>query len=187
MAGVPSTHERFRALFDAHNAAIRAFCVRRLPVDDANEAASDVFLVAWRRVEDVPAGDEALLWLYGVARNVVRNHQRSSRRRVRLAVRTNAVAAVPDDGPEVQVIRGDEHDQVAAAMSRLPDADRELLQLKIWEELTNDQVAAVLGLTKRAVENRYTRALGKISRHLERGVRTTTSSPFSAEQGGVVR
>ncbi len=181
----PSAEETFRAVFDAHNAAIRAFCSRRLPVDDANEAASDVFLTAWRRIEQMPPGDESLLWLYAVARNVVRNHQRSARRWSRLSARTGSVAAVPDDGPEIQVVRTDEHAQVVAAMSMLHDRDREILELKHWEGLANDQVAEVLGLTKRAVEGRYTRALKKVSRQLERGVTTTPGSPFSVERGGV--
>ena len=181
----PSADGTFRALFDAHNAAIRAFCARRLPVDDANEAASDVFLVAWRRIEDVPGGDEALPWLYGVARNVVRNHQRSARRWSRLSARTGSLPAPPVDGPEFHVVRNDEHEQVIAAMQTLPDRDREILELKHWEGLANDQVAAVLGTTKRAVEGRYTRALKKVSKRLESGVPTAAGSPFSVEKGGV--
>ena len=183
MSSVPSADTRFRTLFDAHNADIRAYCHRRLPVDDANEAASEVFLVAWRRIDQMPADHEALLWLYGVARNVVRNQQRSSRRRVRLAVRTGSVAAVPDDGPEIQVIRSEEHDEVNVAMAKLSENDRELLQLRVWEGLSNDQVADILGISKRAVEGRYSRALKKVSSQLERGA-AATSSPFSAERGG---
>lgn len=181
----PSADATFRTMFAAHNAAIRAFCARRLPVDDANEAASDVFLVAWRRIEDIPGGDETLPWLYGVARNVVRNHQRSARRWSRLSARTGSLPAPPVDGPEIHVVRSDEHAQVIVAMHALPDRDREILELKHWEGLANDQVAAVLGITKRAVEGRYTRALKKVSKRLESGVRTASGSPFSVEKGGV--
>lgn len=181
----PSADATFRAIFDAHNVAIRAFCARRLPVEDANEAASDVFLTAWRRIEQVPEGHETLLWLYGVARNVVRNHDRRARRWTRLSARTGSVAAVPDDGPEVHVVRTDEHAQVVAVMATLHERDREILELKLWEGLSNDEVADVLGITKRAVEGRYTRALKQVSKRLERGVRTAPGSPFSVEKGGV--
>ena len=69
-------------------------------------------------------------------------------------------------------------------MDVLTDDDRELLQLKVWEGLSNHEVGTVLGISHRAVEGRYTRALKKLSRELERGGSTATGSPFSAERGG---
>jgi RNA polymerase sigma-70 factor (ECF subfamily) len=180
---VPSADERFRSLFNLHNAAIRAYCLRRLPTEDANEAASDVFLVAWRRIGEMPGKDQSLMWLFGVARNVVRNQQRSARRRIRLAVRSASTAVMPDDGPEVQMIRNDEHEEILNAVRTLKEADRELLQLKVWEQLTNQQVGVVLGISHRAVDGRYTRALKKLSRQLESGRRTGYGSPLSIEKG----
>lgn len=185
MSGVPSADARFKALFNAHHRNIHAYCLRRLPTDDANEAASEVFLVAWRRFEKIPESEQ-LMWLYGVARNVVRNLQRSARRQIRLSAKANSVAPTPQDGPEIQVIRSEEHEEVAMAMETLKEPDRELLQLKVWEGLSNDQVATVLGITKRAVEGRYTRALSKLSKQLERGIQAS-GSPFSAERGGAQR
>ena len=92
MASAPSTDERFQALFAAHHKELHAYCLRRLDVEDANEAASEIFLVAWRRSDKVPAGEEARLWLYGVARNVVRNWQRGGRRQLRLIAKSGAAS-----------------------------------------------------------------------------------------------
>ena len=64
---------------------MREYCSRRLGVQEANDAAAEVFLVAWRKIDQVPIGADARMWLYGVARNVVRNASRSARRRERLA------------------------------------------------------------------------------------------------------
>ena len=85
----PATDFRFREVYDLTFDDVRRFCLRRLPPRDVNDAVSEIYLVAWRRLDQVPAGGEALPWLYGVARNVVRRTQRSSRRRSRL----NAKAA----------------------------------------------------------------------------------------------
>ena len=182
MAPTPSADTRFKALFDAHHRAIHAYCLRRLPIDDANEATSEIFLVAWRRFGQIPEA-ETLMWLYGVARNVVRNQQRGARRQLRLAVKANSMAPTHHDGPEVQVVRAEEHLEVKQAMESLKEADRELLRLKVWEGLSNHQVGTVLGISHRAVEGRYTRALKKISRQLDRSGAAVARSPFSAERG----
>ncbi len=181
--GAPSTDQRFRTLFEAHHKELHAYCLRRLPIEDANEAASEIFLVAWRRPENVPDGDEALLWLYGVARNVVRNWQRGGRRQLRLVARSGAVATTIADGPEVHVLRREEHDEVLTAMESLRSDDRELVRLKIWEGLSNEAVGTILGITDRAVEGRYTRAIKKLSKKLKSGTLAAPSSPFSAERG----
>jgi len=177
------TTEQFEALFDTHHRALHAYCLRRLPVEDANEAASEIFLIAFRRSEQIPGGDEALPWLYGVARNVVRNWKRSGRRSLRLTARTGALASSPPDGPDAVVIRSEEHLEVLAAINSLRSADQELVRLKIWEDLPNDSVARILGITPRAVEGRYTRAIRKLSKALNGGQYAATSGPFSAEKG----
>ena len=76
----PSTDVRFNRIYGEHLAAVQSYCLRRLPVADANDAVSDVFFVAWRKIESVPMGEETLPWLYGVARDAVRNSGRSTRR-----------------------------------------------------------------------------------------------------------
>jgi len=181
--GASNTTQPFRSLFDSHHKAIHAYCLRRLPVEDANEAASEVFLVALRKAEKIPADDEALLWLYGVARNVVRNWQRSGRRRLRLVAKNGSLAQPDAESPEMQVVRAEEHEEVLAAIDTLRRDDQELVRLKVWEGLSNDAVAAILGISPRAVEGRYTRAIKKLSKILKSGTDAATSSPFSTERG----
>ena len=77
----PSQDEAFRAMFDSYHTAIQAYCWRRLDAAAADDAAADTFLTAWRRINDAPAASEQRLWLYGIARNVVRNAKRSAHRR----------------------------------------------------------------------------------------------------------
>ena len=60
---------------------------------------NETFTVAWRRAADMPPGDEALPWLYGVARNVLSNQRRSSLRFTRLVAKTASFARpVPPGG-----------------------------------------------------------------------------------------
>lgn len=185
MAVVPSRDERFRRLFDAHNRELHAYCLRRLPVDDANEAASEIFLVAWRRTERIPEGDEARLWLYGVARNVVRNWERSGRRHSRLVAKVGSFAENRGEDPDVQIVVREEHREVFDAIATLGDTDQDVIRLKLWEGLSNAEVGAVLAMTDRAVEARYARAIKKLHRHLVRNSAPPSSSPFSAEPGEV--
>ena len=76
--------ERFDGLFAAHFDAVRAYAWRRDP-SNADDVAAETFLVAWRRLEDVPT--DALPWLIGVARNVRLNVLRAERRRTALGAR----------------------------------------------------------------------------------------------------
>lgn len=65
----PGQEPKFRAIYDHHFDQIARYCLRRLREAEAHDAVSEVFLVAWRELDDVPTSDETLPWLYGVARN----------------------------------------------------------------------------------------------------------------------
>lgn len=80
-------HARFCVLFrDAYPALHRYARHRGLSAEDAEDLAADTLEIAWRRLEDVPAA-EPLAWLYGVARNVLRNRHRRERNREAVVVR----------------------------------------------------------------------------------------------------
>ena len=115
----PSQDARFQRMFTAHRDSVWVYCYRRLPRDDVQDAVAEVYLVAWRRIDQAPEGDETLLWLYGVARNVVRNFHRSTIRRQRLRVKVGAVHQPSDPTPEMQVIRRAEDRELLAAVVRL--------------------------------------------------------------------
>src|ERR1700756_2382861 len=88
MARRAGAEDRFERLYGEHGRALLAYALRRTSdAQDAADVVADVFLVAWRRLDDVPSGDGGRLWLYGVARHALANQQRSERRRERLAER----------------------------------------------------------------------------------------------------
>src|SRR3954462_10268396 len=82
---------RFAALYSQHARDVLAYAVRRTPsAEDAADVVAETFLVAWRRGAQVPDGEAARLWLYGVARRTLADQRRGEQRRTRLAARMRA-------------------------------------------------------------------------------------------------
>jgi DNA-directed RNA polymerase specialized sigma24 family protein len=80
--------DRFQAIYQACHAVVLGSVVRRTAnPDDAADVIAETFLTCWRRLEEVPPGSEARLWLFGVARRTLANHHRGERRRLALADR----------------------------------------------------------------------------------------------------
>lgn len=160
--------DRFEALFDAHSRDIVGFCGWRCASsDDAQDAAADVFLAAWRRLDELPAGDAARLWLYATARRVIANQRRSHRRRAALRER---LALEPAHTEERQ--RSPEESLVHDALRRLPARDREVLLLAEWEGLSPSEIARVVGCLGVTARGRVHRA-----RRRFRGVFEQLSNP----------
>ena len=146
---------RFDALARAHGPRILGYLARRVdPPADAADLLSETLLVAWRRLDDVPeAPEEAIAWLFGVARRVLANQRRGNRRRSALVdeLREHVSGAVraPDAAAALDI---------RAALRRLPAGDRELLTLTAWDGLTAAQAAAVVGIEPAAARKRLQRA-----------------------------
>jgi RNA polymerase sigma factor (sigma-70 family) len=85
---------RFDSLFASYSSDVVAYCSWHAgSATDAQDAVADVFLTVWRRLDDIPTGDAARVWLYATARRVIANQHRSNRRRVALRERLAAEAA----------------------------------------------------------------------------------------------
>src|SRR5262245_24661503 len=115
---------RFDALFAAYGPDIVAYCGWRAGSEsDAQDAAAEVFLTAWRRLDAVPEGDGARVWLYATARRVIANQRRSRRRRVALHERLAGEAAAAPSAESLD----HEAALVREALRRLGARDREVL------------------------------------------------------------
>jgi RNA polymerase sigma factor (sigma-70 family) len=152
--GEREQRRRFDALFEAHSSDVVAYCDWRAgSPSDAEEAVAEVFLTAWRRLDDVPRGDAAQVWLYATARRVIANQRRSTRRRAALAERI-ALATPPQESEPTDP----EESLVHEALRRLGPLDREVLLLSEWEGLAPAQIASVLGCAKVTARGRLHRA-----------------------------
>lgn len=160
--------QRFGRLYSEHAREILGYALRRCAdPEDAADAVAETFLAAWRRLAEVPPGEQGRLWLYGTARFVVANQRRGERRRNRLAehLRVELGRQLPTEAAE-------DPTGILEALSTLEEPDRELLMLVGWEELTPSQAAQVLGVTPLAARSRLHRARRRLRARLAEGGRT---------------
>jgi RNA polymerase sigma factor (sigma-70 family) len=159
--------DRFTALYRAHYGAVLRYACRRIGPEPARDVAAETFLIAWRRIAAVPADPaEALPWLYGVARLVLANSDRSRRRFEHLTVRLlrdgdAGTAQAPDLADAVA-----ERARLRQALESLPQADQEALRLVGWEELDLAGAAAAMGCSRSAMAVRLHRARRRMLRAL---------------------
>ncbi len=163
-----TTEQRFEALYRSHYLNILAYCVRRLPRADAEDAAAEVFEVAWRRSAQVPDDDDALPWLYGVTRKVLSNQLRRRRRAHRLRQRVGGLAMSSAETPEVYLLQSIENQKLIDALEKLSGVDKEILKLATWEKLSRQVIARILGISESAVGKRMSRARARLAKELER-------------------
>src|SRR5947209_42011 len=93
---VRTREERFEGLYVAHAGRVGAYVRRRAASSTADDVIADTFLVAWRRLDDVP--DRALPWLLGVARRLLANERRRDGRAAALHERLARCDAPPGAG-----------------------------------------------------------------------------------------
>ncbi|MCG5217606.1 RNA polymerase sigma factor [Streptosporangium sp. KLBMP 9127] len=155
---------RFEVVYRETYERILGYAVRRChSPEDAADVVAETYAIAWRRVADLPGGDEARLWLYGVARNVLANHRRGEQRRHARQIALEEDIAVFFPSPEeTQELRAIGH-----VFRSLSVDDRELLSLVAWEGLDAGEIAHVLGRSRNAVRIRIYRARKRLSHALE--------------------
>jgi RNA polymerase sigma-70 factor (ECF subfamily) len=145
--------------------------LRRTEAGAAEDVAAETFLVAWRRLDAIPA--DALPWLYGVARKTLANHRRGARRRVALVARLSQALSRPigSDAAGDAVAR---RSSIVAALGRLSERDREVLRLVAWEDLDRPRAARAAGCSERAFAVRLHRARRRLLKELAAGGHSTT-------------
>jgi RNA polymerase sigma-70 factor, ECF subfamily len=157
--------ERFNGLYRAHYRAVLSYATRRTDPDTARDVVAETFLIAWRRLDSVPADSgQAEPWLYGVARRVLANSDRSQRRTQRLAARM-----LHDGGDETladPALVVSERQRVIQALRRLPEAEQEALRLIGWDGLDLAGAALAMGCSRSAMAVRLHRARRRLESEL---------------------
>ncbi len=174
---------RFETIWDEHRLQVLAYCLRRAPGSDGEDACAETFLVVWRRLDEMPPPPSTLLWIYGIARKVLANQNRALHRRGRLHERLTAIGVVPSFDPVDFVVQSSEGARVVQAVGRLKPTDREIVRLEAWEDLSREEIARVMGMTRAAVDQRIHRAYEKLSRALAPMIRPVVSPPVAKEGG----
>lgn len=155
--------QRFEVIYVANYDDILAYVRRRTDShEDAADALAETFATAWRRLDDVPEGRDARLWLFGVARRVLANGRRAESRRSELVERLGHQLAVWAEHTQAdESLAG-----LQEAFARLTPDDREILALAGWEGLSADEIATVLGCSRANARLRLHRARKRLARHL---------------------
>ena len=146
-----------------HLDPLRRYFARRCPPDAVDDLLQSLCETAWRRRDAIPEGAE-LLWLYGVARNLVMESNRRRARRAAILSRHLPFLAQPSTAPALLAEGADE--EFLRAFAALDEDDRELLRLWAWEQLGYREIAALLGVSESAASSRLTRARQRLGGHL---------------------
>jgi len=157
---------QFAAFYRANYSVILATVTRRLSDHaTAEDVTSEVFRVAWAH----HSGGETLTlpWLYTVARNVVGNEYRRSARSAALTARTEDLDGVAH-ATTADVTEDDGARDTRRAMMRLKEADREILFMAYWEDLSGAEIGAILDLKLPTVWVRLNRARAALKQQLGR-------------------
>jgi RNA polymerase sigma-70 factor (ECF subfamily) len=151
-----------------HAGAVRAYVRRRIGPNEADEVVADVFVIAWRRLHELPPRPRT--WLLGTARRVLANRHRTAKRQRALYERLaneapTSVADAPGDG------------SVLRALASLSANDREVLLLVSWDGLSHQEAGEVLGVRDTTVAMRVHRARRRLERALEGSSKNAVTAP----------
>ena len=147
------------ALYDEHGAALLEYLRRNRPSSDsAEDLLQETFLQALRSADRLAEVRSPRTWLFGIARNVARTALRR-RRATELPAQIAASSDVVD--PQIE--------QMHAAIARLPELQREALQLRVRYDLTYEEIAAVLEIPLGTVRSRLHHAVRRLRDAMTRG------------------
>lgn len=127
---------------------------------------AETFLIAWRRLDDVPAEPDALPWLLVTARRVLANRRRSAGRAPAIVPLMDVTSPAAASDPAEAVA---ERAELAAAFRRLDEADRETLALVAWDGLAPREAAVVAGCSAATFSVRVHRARRRLASLLADG------------------
>jgi RNA polymerase sigma factor (sigma-70 family) len=150
---------RFAAVYERHLDAVALYLIRRVGGGLAEDLAAEVFVRAFRaRASYRPMHETARPWLFGIAANLVADHRRAERRRLRLLQRI-AATAPSGTGSETPGLSAD----LVRCLLALPSADRDALLLVAWGELSYEETATALGVPVGTVRSRIARARSRLT------------------------
>jgi RNA polymerase sigma-70 factor (ECF subfamily) len=164
--GAPSGDDdrRLTLLYQETREDLLAFIARRCATaEDAADCLAETYRVAWEKRTRLPADPNARPWLFGVARNAVREERRRGERR---AATSNALIAAVE---RAYIETTPEQSALTAAMSELSALDREIILMLSADGLASHEVATILGLSPTAVRSRAARARTKLRKRLASG------------------
>jgi RNA polymerase sigma-70 factor (ECF subfamily) len=167
----------FEPIFERHFVAVYRYLRRRVGDASAEELAAETFLQAFAARERYRphSSRSALPWLFGIATNLMLEQARRRERRSRAYARAAAVVERAEDGDRAdeRLIANEDVRRIAAAVSALPEAQREVLLLHAWGELTSEEIGEALTIPAATARSRLSRARAAVAASLLEAAATT--------------
>ena len=177
----------FEQLVLAHQRQVYNLCLRICCNEaDAMDLSQEAFIRAWRGLGQYQFGAELSTWLYRLTRNVCIDFLRAQKRRQTVPLHLNddegeTELPLPDtaEGPEERAVAGERRRALAQAMQALSPEHREILTLRVIEDLPYEQIAQILGVRTGTVKSRLARARISLKNILKSG---NQMNLFSSEE-----
>lgn len=182
--------DAFEQLLLEHQKNVYNLCYRMAGnPDDAMDLSQETFLRAWRCLDQYQFASAFSTWLYRLCSNICIDFLRRRRRQQTVPLTfedadgEEQTYAVPDVQPlpEEQVELKLTRETLAAAMAQLLPEHRAVLQLRVVNEMSYEQIADVLDIQIGTVKSRLSRARNQLKRILERGNLSRRASSESME------
>lgn len=168
--GIMST-ERFAQIYDAYYKRVYKYiCYRINNHYAAEEICSQVFeavIAKYHRFSPEKSNFE--VWLFAIARNAVTDYFRSQKKRVTFSLDSILEMVMPKSSPEELVIRGDNHEALFQALTKLSDKERNIIAMKYAAGLKNAEIANLLGVSGSNIGVVIYRCLKKLHKELQEG------------------
>jgi RNA polymerase sigma-70 factor (ECF subfamily) len=164
LAGRP---EAFDVIVERHRRAIYQLCCRFVRNhEDASDLSQEVFLRAYRGLRRIRGQSSLATWLHRIGVNVCLS---------RVTAKTPPIEPIGDrqhvdtrlESASDRLIKGEESARVRAAIARLPRKQRVTLILRMYREMSHQEIADVLGSSVGAVKANFFHALGNLKKQLE--------------------
>lgn len=135
---------------------------------DAADLTQDTFVAMWQSLDRFRAGSPLTPWLFGIARNVWRNHRSSQERRGRISGGDQLLdqVSVSAPGPEETMLSQEAIALLERSVAELSPDYREAVVLRFWEELGYDEIAQTLSITEGLARWRVHQARKQLSERL---------------------
>lgn len=153
-----------------YNLALRMTCNE----EDAFDLAQEAFLKAWRGLETFQYESAFSTWLYRLTSNACLDFLRAQKRKKTVSLtyeddegeETQIDVLDPAPTPEQAALASEDREQLRRALDALDDESREIITLRVIDDLRYDQIAEVLGIKEGTVKSRLSRAREKLKKKL---------------------
>ncbi len=182
----------FEQLVLAHQNQIYRLCFRMLGnAEDAADMTQETFLKAWRNLDRFQGDAAFSTWLYRLASNCCLDFLRSQKRRPTVSMTTEdddgeeQTIEVADDSatPEEELLLKEERSEIARAMASLDEEQRQILSLRVINDLSYTEIAEILDIKEGTVKSRLARARENLRKKLLQ-IRNKTDGSSSKRQIG---